>query len=187
MTKVGKELRSRYISRNKKFDYLPDTDRYLSATVPSSYKFAIIGSGNIGQEHMRVTLMEGRASIQGIYDPNPKSIDQATALFSSLSPGSPLTVYSTLQEACHDPEVDALIICTPNYTHIDIVKEAITSGKHILLEKPMATTLEDAYTISNLAKDYDGVFQIGLQYRYKAIYSEASMKRLNENHLVRSK
>ncbi len=183
MTKVGKELRSRYISRNKKFDYLPDADRYLSATVPSSYKFAIIGSGNIGQEHMRVTLMEGRASIQGIYDPNPKSIDQATALFSSLSPGSPLTVYSTLQEACHDPEVDALIICTPNYTHIDIVKEAITSGKHILLEKPMATTLEDAYTISNLAKDYDGVFQIGLQYRYKAIYSEAIHEALERKSL----
>jgi myo-inositol 2-dehydrogenase / D-chiro-inositol 1-dehydrogenase len=184
MSKAAKELRSRYISRNKKFDYLPDTDRYLSASVPPSYKFAIIGSGNIGQEHMRVTMMEGRATVHGIYDPNPKSIEQATALFSTIAGDvEPLIVYPTLQEACHDPEVDALIICTPNYTHIDIVKEAITSGKHILLEKPMATTLEDAHTIAELARDYDAVFQIGLQYRYKAIYSEAIHEALERKSL----
>ena len=75
--------------------------------------------------------------------------------------------------ACHDPAVDGLIIATPNYTHLDVVREAIKSGKHILLEKPMATTPADAYNIIRLAADYRAVFQVGLQYRYKANYAEA--------------
>jgi myo-inositol 2-dehydrogenase / D-chiro-inositol 1-dehydrogenase len=173
MTLLGKKLKNRYISRNSKFDYLPEKDRYLSYRNQPTYRFTIIGCGNIGREHMRVTLMEERATIHGVYDSNPSSLKYAHDLFQELSPDSSLVVYQTLQEACHDPEVDGLIICTPNYTHLSIVREAIKSGKHILLEKPMATTINDAYELTQLTKDYESIFQIGLQYRYKSIYSEA--------------
>jgi predicted dehydrogenase len=47
------------------------------------------------------------------------------------------------------------------------------SGTHILLEKPMATTIADAWEIAQTAKAHPAVFQIGLQYRYKPIYVEA--------------
>ncbi|MEM7034305.1 MAG: Gfo/Idh/MocA family oxidoreductase, partial [Chloroflexota bacterium] len=70
-------------------------------------------------------------------------------------------------------DVDALIISTPNYTHIDVVRVAAKSGKHIFLEKPMATTIKDAHEIMQIANAYDGVFQIGLQYRYKSMCVEA--------------
>jgi myo-inositol 2-dehydrogenase / D-chiro-inositol 1-dehydrogenase len=173
MSQIGRKLKNRYISRNPKFDYLPETDRYLSYQEQPKYRFNIIGCGNIGREHMKVTMMEERATIHGIYDPNPASLQFAHSLFKELSPDSTLEIYQTLQEACHDPEVDGLIICTPNYTHLSIVKEAVKSGKHILLEKPMATTIEDAWELTRLAKDYPSVFQIGLQYRYKSIYSES--------------
>ncbi|RBW67366.1 Gfo/Idh/MocA family protein [Bacillus taeanensis] len=183
MVQKRKELQNQYLSRNSKFDYLPDTDRYLSSVNQPKYKFNVIGSGNIGQEHMRVTLMEGRATIHGIYDPNPNSVKQAKKLFSTLAPNSPLVVYESLEAACHDPEVDGLMICTPNYTHIEIVKEAVKSSKHILLEKPMATTIQDAYEINQIAKNYKPVFQIGLQYRYKAIYIETIHEALERKAL----
>jgi predicted dehydrogenase len=172
MNQLGKKVKNRYMSRNPKFDYLPDQDRYFSYREQPSYKFNIIGCGNIGREHMKVTMMEERATIHGVYDQNPSSIKEAERLFSTLSHHS-LVKYDSLQAACHDPEVDGLIICTPNYTHIDVIREAVKSGKHILLEKPMATTLRDGYEIMQLAKDYESVFQIGLQYRYKAIYAES--------------
>ncbi|QGQ48312.1 Gfo/Idh/MocA family protein [Metabacillus sediminilitoris] len=172
MNLLGKKVKNRYMSRNPKFDYLPDQDRYFSYREQPSYKFNIIGCGNIGREHMKVTMMEERATIYGVYDQNPSSIEEAERLFSTLSDHS-LVKYDSLQAACHDPEADGLIICTPNYTHIDVIREAVKSGKHILLEKPMATTLRDAYEIMQLAKDYESVFQIGLQYRYKAIYAES--------------
>lgn len=168
-----RSLKNRNITLNPKFDYLPSVDRYFLKVEEPSYKFNIIGCGNIGQEHMSVTEMEGRATINGVYDPNSLSVEQAKKLFSSLAPDKELKVYESLKAACHDPTIDGLIICTPNYTHVDIVKEAVKSGKHILLEKPMATTLKDAFEITNIAKDYQSILQIGLQYRYKSIYVEA--------------
>ncbi|MBM7554452.1 Gfo/Idh/MocA family protein [Thalassobacillus pellis] len=181
--KKGKELKSKYISRNSKFDYLPEHDRYLTARAKPKYKFNVIGTGNIGQEHMKVTMLEERGTIHGIYDTNTSSIEQAKQMFSTNFPGNSLVEYDSLEAACNDPEVDGLIICTPNYTHIDMVREAVKSGKHILLEKPMATTLEDAFEITRIAQNYTGIFQIGLQYRYKAIYVEAIHEALERKNV----
>lgn len=171
--KTGKEIRSRFYAMNPALRYLPEGDRYLFEFEPPAHKFNIIGSGMIGQEHLRVTALEGRAAVHGIFDPNPRSVDVTRQVFEQFCPQQELTVYESLEKACTDPEVDGLIICTPNYTHIDVVRQAAKSGKHILLEKPMATTLKDAYEIMRMAQSYEAVFQIGLQYRYKSIYAEA--------------
>jgi myo-inositol 2-dehydrogenase/D-chiro-inositol 1-dehydrogenase len=58
--KTGKEIRSRFFATNPIFNYLPDQDRYLSKAEQPGYKFTIIGTGIKGQEHIRVTLLEGR-------------------------------------------------------------------------------------------------------------------------------
>jgi len=169
----GKELRSSFLSRNPIFTYLPEEDRHLSAIEKPKYKFNIIGAGLMGLEHIRLTLLEGRGTIHGAFDPNPRSIAVANEVRNRFTTEGSLYAYDSLEEACNDPAVDGLIICTPNYTHIDVVREAAKSGKHILLEKPMATTIQDAYEIMQIANNYQAVFQIGLQYRYKAICVEA--------------
>lgn len=183
MSLKNKEFLGNFVSRNPRFGYLPDGDRFLSAAPQPKYKFNIIGVGVNGQEHLRVTKLEGRATIHGIYDTNPKSVEKAKEIFAAFYPGESLKVYESLEEACNDPEVDGLIICTPNFSHIDIVRVAAKSGKHILLEKPMATTLKDAYEITEIAKSYPAVFQIGLQYRYKAIYVESIHEALERKSL----
>lgn len=161
------------IGRNPRFGYIPQGDRYLFASEPPKYKFNVIGTGANGCEHIRVTLMEGRASIHGVYDPNPGSIALAKGTFEKFSPGQELVVYDSLEAACNDPAVDGLIIATPNYTHLEVLRVAAKSGKHIFLEKPMATTIPDAYEILKISQNYPAVLQIGLQYRYKAMYVEA--------------
>lgn len=173
MTMNRKELNSNFYANYFNVDYLTEHDKYLFSQCKPKYKFSVIGSGMIGHEHIKVTMLEGRATIHGIYDINPNSMERTKQMFSTHFPDHDLVVYDTLEEACNDPVLDGLIICTPNYTHIDIVREAVKSGKHILLEKPMATTLEDALEIKQLAEQYHAVFQIGLQYRYKPIYAEA--------------
>lgn len=170
----GKEINNVVYSNFLNVDYLPEEDLYVYQRRTPRYRLNIIGAGMIGQEHLRVTLMEGRAAIYGIYDTSEHSIRKMQAEYQRVRPGAePLKVYETLTDACNDPAVDGLIICTPNYTHIDIVREAVKSGKHILMEKPMVTRLADAFEMLKLTKDYPAVFQVGLQYRYKAIYSEA--------------
>jgi predicted dehydrogenase len=171
MTK-GNEIRSKAFSLDPRFSYMPAEDRYLFALEDPKYKFNVIGCGVNGTEHIYVTMLEGRATIKGIFDPNPGSIALAQATFQRFLPGKDLVVYDSLVAACNDPEVDTLIIATPNYTHLDILKVAVESGKNIFLEKPMATTVKDAYEILQIAKNYHAFLQIGLQYRYKSMYVE---------------
>lgn len=165
--------RTNAVALGRALDYLPTEDRYLSSRPTPKYKLNIIGTGIIGQEHLRITQLAGHASIHGIYDPAPSSRQRAQNIAAQFKPDAPLIEYANLKAACNDPEVDGLIICTPNFTHLKILKTAIASGKHILLEKPMATTLKDAYEIYCMAEYYNAILQIGLQYRYKAIYVEA--------------
>ncbi len=175
MTKKAATFRGNFFALYPHARYLPDEDRYIYAPETPKYKFNVIGVGMNGQEHIRVTQLEGRAIIHGIYDTNPRSVAQAQQVYGKFAlDGAPdLVVYDSLAAAYTDPEVDGLIISTPNYTHIDMVRAAAKSGKHILLEKPMATTIPDAYEILQVAQTYEAVFQVGLQYRYKAICVEA--------------
>ncbi|BCX03697.1 MAG: hypothetical protein KatS3mg053_1635 [Candidatus Roseilinea sp.] len=168
-----REFRNKARAINPRFGYLPDADRYVLALGQSRHRFNVIGCGVNGQEHIRVTMLEGRAVIHGVYDPNPRSIEGARREYAQFAPPERLVVYDSLEAACHDPAVDGLIIATPNHTHIAVLREAVKSGKHILLEKPMATTLQDAHEILRLAEGYGAVIQVGLQYRYKPIYVEA--------------
>lgn len=168
----SKEFRSSALRHNRQFDYLPDQDRYLVARSDPHYRVTIIGVGIIGQEHLNITHLEGRATVHGVYDPNPRSIQAAQAIQAQWH-APDLVIYDNLEAACADPQTDALIICTPNYTHLEVVRVAVASGKHILLEKPIATTIADAIAIRQLADAHEAVFQIGLQYRYKAMAVEA--------------
>ncbi len=168
-----REHRSKALALDPRFGYLPDTDRYITRIDSPHYKINVIGAGMIGQEHIAVTHLEGRGTVKGIYDPNPRSVEAAKLVHARYQPHEELVVYDTLEAACNDPEVDALIISTPNYTHLDVVRVAAESGKHILLEKPIATTLHDAVEITRIAENYEAVFQLGLQYRYKAIAVES--------------
>lgn len=167
-----KEIRSKALSLHSQFSYLPDSDRYLMNKGEAKYRFNVIGTGINGQEHIHVTHLEGRATIHGVYDPNPRSIEGAKLTHSQFS-NTDLVIYDSLEAACSDPAVDGLIICTPNYTHLDIVRVATQHGKHILLEKPISTTAADSVAITKIAQAYSGVFQLGLQYRYKAMYVES--------------
>ena len=178
----GKELRTHALTLNPRFKYLPDEDRYYTRPQAPKYKFNVIGCGINGQEHMRNTIFEGRAEIYGLYDPNPGSIQSAIESHKQVSDRK-LVIYDSLEQACNDSMVDGLIISTPNYTHLKVVEEAAKSGKHIFVEKPMATTVCDAYEMWQIADNYESVFQIGLQYRYKAMYSEAIYEALERKVL----
>ncbi len=167
MSKLYKpRLRSFEKASNQR--HITDKDRFLYKKQhhESKYRINIIGAGTMGMEHMYVVTLLGEAQIHGIYDQEIHSLDIAEKEYGKYS-SRKLFRYSNLKSACEDPNVDALFICTPNYTHLDVLKVAIESKKPIFLEKPMATTIEDAIQIFKLADRYPSFIQIGLQYRWK--------------------
>ena len=62
--------------------------------------------------------------------------------------------------------VDVYLISSPNFTHIGILKDVITTKKHILVEKPLCTNTKDCLEIKRLTKDYPSVFWTAMEYRY---------------------
>ena len=135
-------------------------------------RLLIVGAGTMGREHLRVSQLLGWADVQGIVDPDGGSLEWACSDWRLLT-DAPLTIYRDLSEACLHDAVDAIVIATPNHTHRDVLHAVAESGKPLLLEKPMATTLADAMDIVNLAREYPAFIQLGMQYRFKAQYVEA--------------
>ncbi len=153
--------------------YLTDEDRFLSAVDATEYSFGFIGCGMMGQEHIHNTLLAGRAQIGGLFDPSAKSAGHALGIVERSGKQAQPRVYTSIDEACGDPGTDALVIATPNHTHLDVVRVAAASGKAIFLEKPIATSVTDAYELCQLAESHPQPFRFGLQYRYKSVYAEA--------------
>lgn len=144
---------------------------WVTPGVDTPFRFLIIGTGMIGREHIRVTQLLGAAVIHGIYDTHQPSIDAALELFAE-SATQPL-VYDSLEQALSDSAVDAIFVCTPNFTHFQLVQQLTETGRALFVEKPMATKLNEAAQLRALESTYSAPIQVGMQYRYKSQYTEA--------------
>ncbi|MEM8498006.1 MAG: Gfo/Idh/MocA family oxidoreductase [Pseudomonadota bacterium] len=173
-----KEHRLRYFEQSSGQQHIAAEDKYLYQQPPTQLNIAVIGTGTMGVEHIRIACLAGRARIIGVYDPHSPSIEMARAELTQLN-AEPAKEYASLDEAVRDDKVDAYIICTPNYTHKQVVEQVLQAGKPILLEKPMATTVDDASEIVRMAQKHKSALQIGLQYRYKPIYQESIQEALH--------
>ncbi|MHC4521365.1 MAG: Gfo/Idh/MocA family protein, partial [Planctomycetota bacterium] len=117
--------------------------------------YAIIGFGGIAESRI---AKEGfgidrnrfaghpQAELMGVTDANPARKEAARALG--------LKWYNTVREVLSDPRIEAVFIATNNRSHAPIAEEAIEAGRHCLIEKPIATTLEDAQRLQRLSRQH---------------------------------
>ena len=143
--------------------------------------YGIIGTGMMGREHIRAVLQLEQAELIGLCDSHPKSLELGVAEV-IRSGGKAPKIYSDTAALASDPDIDAILICTPNFTHRAVFDQVKASGKPIFLEKPMATTLEDAFYLAQGALRYPAAIQLGMQYRYKSQY-QLALSALDRNEL----
>jgi predicted dehydrogenase len=75
-------------------------------------------------------------------------------------------ITSSWEEAVRDPEVDAVVIATPPGTHYAMARSSLAAGKHVLVEKPLATSTADADDLVRLARDGGRVLMAGHTFLY---------------------
>jgi predicted dehydrogenase len=75
--------------------------------------------------------------------------------------------YPDLDELCADPEVEAVWIAGPNDRHVEHATACLAAGKHVLLEKPMATTLAGAQRLLGFSLDTELILTVGFQHRFR--------------------
>jgi predicted dehydrogenase len=80
--------------------------------------------------------------LAAVVDPDPKARRYAEA-----TPG-----YKVLEEALEAVECDAVLVASPPGTHHVVAKAALEAGRHVLCEKPLATSLEDAFDLVRAAE-----------------------------------
>jgi predicted dehydrogenase len=135
-----------------------------------SIGYGIIGTGMMGGEHiLDIAHIEG-ATVTAVADPVHSSIDWALACLDAGPEGPKarerVSTYDNHRELLADPSVDVVVLTTPNHTHARILEDVLATNCHVLIEKPLCTTVDDARRIRDLAVGRDAITWMGLQYRY---------------------
>ena len=81
--------------------------------------------------------------------------------------------FGSYEDAAEDPRIEALYICTPHHLHLEHAQLAARAKKHILLEKPIARTIDEARAIISAADDARVKLMIAESYRFRAPVQEA--------------
>ena len=128
-------------------------------------KVAVLGTGSLGQHHARIYAelqAAGVVELTGIYDAHPETAR-------SIAAKHKLHVFASVAEAA--AASDALNIVTPTTTHFDLAKSLLTQGKHVLVEKPMTDSSEQAAELCELAQQKNCVLQVGHVERFNPVFT----------------
>lgn len=112
------------------------------------YTFGILGAGMIAEHHILNLQKTGRATVKWIAATKPEKVRQVGAKYGV---GHTTVDYS---EILDDPEVDAVVVCTPPFLHKTMFVESLRAGKHVLVEKPLAMSLKEADTMIRVSRQF---------------------------------
>lgn len=128
-------------------------------------RIGIIGCGGIANaKHMPSLKAINRVDMVAFCDIIPEKAEKAAKEFGV--PGA--KVYTDYRELLADQTIDVVHVCTPNRMHAPITIDALNAGKHVMCEKPMAKTAQEARAMVEAAKKSGKKLTIGYQNRHKA-------------------
>lgn len=122
-------------------------------------RIAIVGAGAIAQRNATEAAQSGAATIAGIFDINTKV---ARDMGQKLS----APVFSSYEQVLASPDVEAVLMSTPHHVHRPMTEQAALAGKHVLVEKPLATTLEDAEAMIAACRRAGVALTVNYSFRY---------------------
>ena len=126
---------------------------------------AVIGCGGIAnQKHFpALTSQKDKCEIVAFCDIIKERAEKAAAKYGTQD----AKVYTDYNELLNDKEIDVVHVCTPNVSHCPITVAAFKAKKHVMCEKPMAATTEDAQKMMEAWKKSGKKFTIGYQNRFR--------------------
>ena len=125
-------------------------------------KAGVLGAGHLGKIHLRLLQQSEHFELIGFYDP---SKENATAVSKEFG----YKAFDTIDELLR--EVDVVDIVTPTLSHFDCAQQAIASGKHVFIEKPITKTFEEASALRDMAKKHQVRGQVGHVERFNPAFT----------------
>jgi len=140
----------------------------------SSPRYGIVGLGSIGTKHANTAAQLESANFAAVYDTNPKTLAAAVA-----SHGVEGT--TSLEEFAE--KVDAALVSVPTDAHLEVGRFLLERGVDVLIEKPIAPTLEQASELVRCARDNGRVLQVGHIERFNPVLEQLE-KRLDKPRFI---
>ncbi|MCX6001744.1 MAG: M24 family metallopeptidase [Chloroflexi bacterium] len=148
-------------------------------------KFGVIGVGSVWDFHSAACADSPYLKFVAVYDKNLKRAEKVARRYRA----NKLQAYSDLDQFLQS-DIDAVLIMVPHAYHADLVSRVAAAGKHILCEKPMATTLEDCDLMIKTAKEAGVKFMIAENHRFlpahQYIHDAIKQGLIGDVHLVRA-
>ena len=124
-------------------------------------KVGVFGVGHLGKIHLNNWKEIEGVELIGFFDPSPENAKEVNEKYQLAS----FENAEQLMDAC-----DLVDIVAPTTEHFEISKEAITKGKHVFVEKPLANTMDEARELLKLAKEANIKFQVGHVERFNPAF-----------------
>jgi len=149
-------------------------------------RVAVIGAGAWGLNHVRVASSESDCKLVAVADLDPAALENARRMV----PDAALVRDPDL--VLGDSAIDAVIIASPAATHAELACNALRSKKHVLVEKPLAMSLDEVRAIANVARASSQVAMVGHLMAYhpavvqlRSLLHSGSLGRLHYLHSTR--
>jgi predicted dehydrogenase len=117
-------------------------------------KVAVIGAGVMGKHHANIYAAIPHVDLVAVVDPDEKRCTEARRNYD-------VRTYKTIDELLFTEKIDAVSIASPTSFHYAQSKQLLQAGVHVLVEKPVATEVEQAKELAKLSRDLDLVLQVG--------------------------
>jgi len=125
-------------------------------------KIAQIGVGYWGPNLLRNLVTNKRCQVTKVADLSKERREYVKGLYPSIQ------TFMNTEEIFNDESIHAVVIATPVATHFDLAKKALEQGKHVLVEKPLARTVNEVDIIGNMARQKQLVAMVGHTFLYNA-------------------
>jgi predicted dehydrogenase len=123
-------------------------------------KIGVIGVGSISEYHIKPYMKNPEAEVVALCDLNEERLKTKGQEFGAEH------LYTDYRELLKNDEIDAVSICTWNNSHAEIAVAALEAGKHVLVEKPLSITVEEAVAVQKAAEKSNKVAQVGFVRRF---------------------
>jgi predicted dehydrogenase len=123
---------------------------------------AVIGCGYWGPNLIRNFNSAPNCTLKTLCDANQKRLEAMKALYPHVQTAT------DYQQVISDPNINAVVIALPVHLHYPVAKAALESGKHVLVEKPMTSSVEQSKELVSLAKQKNLILMVGHTFIYSA-------------------
>ncbi len=147
---------------------------YHKNTVPPSdrLRLGVIGCNGMGWSNMRSHLLMEEVECVAICDVD-QSVRETRAKEIEEKYQSKPALYNDYRKLLEDPNIDAVIIGTPDHWHCLNMVDAVAAGKHVYVEKPLANSIQECRIMMAAAKKYGKIVQVGQWQRSGSHYQTA--------------